>query len=348
MSEQINQIRSAPSPECVLCGSQGLPLHTDLRDRLFGATGEWKLVKCPNRDCELVWPDPMPLPEEIWKAYANYYTHKPAASGMIGSLPKRIYRQAKRNWLSASYGYRSDPLVASAGYLKIAHYLLPMVRPLAFKDVRLLKFVVGGKLLDVGCGSGEWMAMMRCLGWNVEGVDFDEKTVQLAREKGLNVHIGSMEDQHFVSGSFDAITLNHVIEHVPDPISTIAECARLLKPGGRLVMFTPNASSFSHRLFGQDWRGLEPPRHLHIFSFSAMRSLLRQGGFAQFLVLPDVGTSVSYESYVLRKTRLGFRHTQRRNMFVRLILSLLSVLQSAAAPIVPNVAECLAVVAVKK
>src|ERR1019366_8424047 len=102
---------------------------------------------------------------------------------------------------------------------------------------------------------------------------------------------GSVEGKSYPSATFDAITLNHVIEHVPDPISTIKECSRLLKPGGKLVMFTPNAASLSHRYFKQDWRGLEPPRHLHVFSFKSMRKLFDKADFAQISIAPDIGTS---------------------------------------------------------
>ena len=90
--------------------------------------------------------------------------------------------------------------------------------------------------------------------------------VQVARQRGLEVDCGAVEDQRYPAAAFDAVTLNHVIEHVPDPLATVAECRRLLKPGGRLLMFTPNAGSLAHWMFGRDWRGLEPPRHLHLFA----------------------------------------------------------------------------------
>src|SRR5262249_46527812 len=81
------------------------------------------------------------------------------------------------------------------------------------------------------------------------------------------------------TGEFDAIILNHVIEHVPDPITLLTDCRRVLKPGHPLVATTPNLDSAGHRRFGANWRGIEPPRHLHLFSVTSLRAAAGQAGF---------------------------------------------------------------------
>ena len=80
------------------------------------------------------------------------------------------------------------------------------------------------------------------------------------------------------ASSADAITLHHVIEHVPDPIALLRECARILRPGGKLAVATPNVESLGHRLFGRCWLALDPPRHLHLFSMPALRACVRKAG----------------------------------------------------------------------
>ena len=120
---------------------------------------------------------------------------------------------------------------------------------------------------------------MRDLGWVVEGVDFDNKAVQAARERGLTIRSGSLESQHYPTARFDAVTLNHVVEHLPDALVTLSECHRILKPGGILVLYTPNSVSLGHAVFRSYWRGLEPPRHLQIFGPLSLGALLRQAGF---------------------------------------------------------------------
>jgi len=75
--------------------------------------------------------------------------------------------------------------------------------------------------------------------------------------------------------------MNHVIEHVHDPLGSLAEIHRVLREGGTLVVTTPNADSWGHRHFGPDWRGLEPPRHLQIFNGNNLVALAQRTGFAQ-------------------------------------------------------------------
>lgn len=136
-----------------------------------------------------------------------------------------------------------------------------------------------GHLLDIGCGSGTLLKGMHQLGWQAEGVDFDAAAVQNARTKGLSVYHGSLAEQKFPASTFDAVTMSHLIEHVSDPVELLRECYRLLKPGGYLVIVTPNANGWGHRLYGADWRGLEPPRHIQIFAPGPLKSVLREAGF---------------------------------------------------------------------
>jgi len=136
-----------------------------------------------------------------------------------------------------------------------------------------------GRLLDVGCGSGGFLAEMRSLGWDVRGVEPDPSAVRVARKRwGLDVACGTLEAGRFREGSFDVVTLSHVIEHLPDSIGTLRECGRVLAPDGRLVVVTPNIESLGHRAFGSFWRGLEVPRHLQLYSPRALRRSAERAG----------------------------------------------------------------------
>lgn len=300
--EVLDEIPSAPCPDCRLCGSRGEPLYGDLEDRLFGAPGVWRLNACPKEDCGLIWLNPAPLPEHLGRAYKNYYTHG-SADGETESGLRAFYHGAVRSWLSRHYGY--PPRAGNFGgeTSRMMPLLGPLIGRRARAQVRYLPFVESGRLLDVGCGDGSWLLEMKGRGWNVEGVDFDPSAVAAARRRGLTVHQGSVETQNYPAESFDAIHLFHVIEHVTDPIGTVRECARLLRPRGRLVIFTPNTASVSHRLFKEDWRGLEPPRHLHLFSFASMRRLFEDMPFANVSIRPQVGISVTVESWKLWRGR---------------------------------------------
>jgi SAM-dependent methyltransferase len=157
-----------------------------------------------------------------------------------------------------------------------------------------------------------------------------------------------LEDQHYPDASFDAVTLNHVIEHVPDPIQTLRECARILKKDGRLVILTPNSSSLGHRVFKQDWRGLEPPRHLHLFSMQSMRRTLELAGFRKVTLRPQIAFSVIYESVLLRQGQTGVFPPLRRFWAAWAFARLFNLVELCVIRWHPPVADCFGAIAEKE
>lgn len=278
-------IRSRAQPACIVCGAPGDPLYADLRDRLFGAAGSWSFRRCGNAGCGLLWLDPMPLEEDIHKAYASYYTHAARQGG--GGLLQRLFDAAKRGYLANHYGY-----TAGAGPLARLLGLLPWLYPgrpaeLDF-SVMWLQAGARGRLLEVGAGSGWLVEHMNRQGWQAEGLDFDPQSVASARARGLVFHQGGLPQQDFPGASFDALTMSHCIEHVHDPLAWLTEARRILKPGGRLALATPNNSSYCHSRFGESWFALDPPRHLHLFNRAAMTALIRRAGFSRFRIFTSI------------------------------------------------------------
>lgn len=257
-----NDINTIPKKECYLCGSQGSTLYKNLTDKLFGVSGKWHLNICTNSNCQLVWLDPMPKPDELIKIYANYYTHKQYDTNNNGFLSRLDYALYRRiNLLLSKLSGMSKQRIKS-------------------KHLFLQDNKTKGSLLDIGCGNGHWLNYMHKLGWQVEGTDFDQAAVEEAKkEYGLTVRLGELADIAYPDHSFDAVTLRHVIEHHPDPVSLLAECLRILKPNGKLVVITPNTQSWGHKHYGRHWRGLEPPRHLHIFSPKTLKHAAEKAGF---------------------------------------------------------------------
>ena len=139
---------------------------------------------------------------------------------------------------------------------------------------------MGGRLLDVGCGAGFFIACLRRYGWEVEGVDVSEWAARFAREKlGLSVFTGRVEDIDF-DRRFDVITLFHLLEHLPDPLGTLKKIGVLMAPDGTLVVKGPNLAGFDRIWHGKDWRGYDIPFHLYDFTPKTYQIMLEKAGFS--------------------------------------------------------------------
>jgi len=275
MVQSDNKIRTHSIKKCYICGTQGELLYQDLKDRIFDAPGEWNFLKCPNLECGLVWLDPMPMFEDIGKLYVNYYTHY---NMRVGSFLYRLFQRAKNDYLRFKHSALHTKIYGR--FLGLLLYLHPSRRFDADIIVTQLP-VLGRRLLEVGCGSGRDLIRFQELGWEAEGIDIDHIAVKTAHAKGLNVHLGQVSEQKYSEGFFDVVVMSHVIEHVPEPVTLLQECHRVLKNGGYLVAYSPNVRSLGHRLYKSNWRGLEPPRHLYLFSKDTLLCLARKAGFTE-------------------------------------------------------------------
>lgn len=275
MNKPANEIATHSQPHCRCCGSEGTILYKGLKDRLFGAAGEWDLKQCTNNSCQLVWLDPMPNADEIYKAYLDYYTRAEFKSSILPGI-----RLLENGYLALRYGYKTGAS-AVGKLLGGLLYLFPTERAEADFYVLELDASERGRLLDIGCGNGHLISRLQKYGWQVEGIDFDEQAVAYCQSKGLNVKVGDLQSQQYPDDTFDILTLNHVIEHISDTEALLSECFRILKKGGSLVIATPNTKSMLHEgHFGRNWLSLDPPRHLYLFNLDNLTTFARRAGFA--------------------------------------------------------------------
>lgn len=275
-----SEIRSEPRTNCLLCGSVGTLRYENLPDRCYAAPGKWNIRQCSKADCGFAWLDPQPIPADIGKAYTGYYTHNQPEPG--AALLRDICWSVWMSYLGMRFGYKQGvgpkwrrilaplALIHPGGRAELdsAAMYLPAPRQPA-------------KVIDVGCGSGVLLARMQSLGWQVEGVDVDADGVEAARKRGVAVKCGMLAEQNYPENHFDAVYSSHVIEHVHDPVGLLRECFRILKPGGRLVIITPNLESWGHEVFGAAWLNLDPPRHLVLFN---RRNLYKAAADVGFVV----------------------------------------------------------------
>ena len=232
--------------------------------------GGWTLSRC--RDCRCGYIDPRPNLATVGRLYLAYYTHvSPGAVDESAGVRQRILH----GFLSRRYGYGlpGSPLARLVP-------LIPGARGMASQHVRDLDAPrPGGRLLDVGCGNGAFLVRMRDLGWEVSGLEVDPVSAGHARSAGIDVAEGPLSEGTFPESHFDAITLSHVIEHLHDPVDTLRACARVLKPGGRIWIATPNLDAIGRRALGRVWFPLDPPRHLVLFTRKSLQRALASAGF---------------------------------------------------------------------
>jgi SAM-dependent methyltransferase len=274
------ELRTRAVDACPVCGDTGRARYQELRDRLFGVPGVWGMRECRREECGLLWLDPAPVDEDLHEAYANYYTHATTAPRPVTPV-HRMFDHARRGYLSTRYGYGPGPRPRLERMLANLVHLVPGRREGIDGRIMYLDARPGGRVVDVGCGSGLALQALGELGWRAEGVDFDPAAIASARAAGLRAEEGTLASQHYPDGSFDAVTMAHVIEHVRDPIGLLSEARRVLAPSGTLVVLTPNHRSLGHHVFRDRWRGLEPPRHLQVFSPSSLALAARRAGWEQ-------------------------------------------------------------------
>lgn len=276
-------IETTHRTSCPVCRTQGIVLYTNLEDKIFDIPGIWSMKKCPKNDCGVLWLDPTPKETELPKLYTHYYTHENQTPSIPFPSKKRRLRillsHIRTSYLSGKYGYAplSNSFLNSS--LKCLAYLHPSWRDTQEADIFYLPFKKDGVLLDVGCGSGTTMSTLSERGWKTIGIDFDNNAVQNARHKNLDARHGDLFSQKFPDETFDTVVMGHVIEHVPNPIELFKECHRILKKGGVFVVTTPNASSPGSNYYGKNWRGLEVPRHLQIFTPNALVKIAKNAGY---------------------------------------------------------------------
>ena len=308
MNAQPEWYRSIEVRACPVCASPGRPFAAACADAFPSATGVLSDFRRCER-CGSVWMDPRPADEVIGKLYARYYTHaRPGNAFEVreGLRFARLRRDASRALVACHYGYPQEAPGSAARWAYRALARLGIGRAGAGRLVRYLP-ARRGRLLDVGCGNGEFLVRMRNLGWDVIGIEPDPAAAAVARAAGLEIVPGRVEEGLRGLGEFDAITVSHVLEHLPDPAEVFARLASHLSPGGSLVAISPNPHGLIARLFRSHWMELDPPRHLVLPSCEAYRRMMRASGLkGRVFTSLEAAAGVVRESLSIRRSgRVG-------------------------------------------
>lgn len=224
---------------CPICEHDTPQLHLTVPDR-FHPEEEFQLVKCPQ--CGFVYLNPRPAAEHIGRYYAasDYDPHRTEIRSLF------------------------DVVYAAIQKINIGLKL------------RWLKQTVGtGRVLDVGCGTGEFLQAAQKHGFTVEGMEVNANAREYVAGQGIPV----AATLDAITGSFDALTFWHVVEHIHDLSELFQHIQRLLKPNGWLIIAVPNHQAVDARAFGRFWVAYDAPRHLYHFRPRDLDQLAKHHGF---------------------------------------------------------------------
>jgi SAM-dependent methyltransferase len=233
--------------KCLLCSGSLQAEASSVFDTRFGIPGTYQIGICAS--CHLEQLVPRPEPHQLKLLYEQYYN--------FGGQTDTLYARA-REWFFSSTLYR---------------LWLRLDGDISFHNVR-----GSGRLLDVGCNEGRGLRIYERNGFEVEGLELNERSAQVARAKGFTVHTGLLES--FTPDTpYDVVVLSNVLEHSLDPRTMLIDIARVLRPGGQVWISCPNATSSLRSIFGVYWINWHVPFHIAFFSGTSLCTLLKQTGF---------------------------------------------------------------------
>lgn len=252
---------------CPVCDHHEFELYSKVKDHfLSGET--FDLNQCKN--CGFVFTNPRPEANDLGRYYQSeeYFSHSKAKKGLITFL----YNAVKNYSLGRKY-----KLISS--YKK------------------------SGKILDIGCATGEFLNYFKSKGWETSGIEPAENPRNYAIQN-YNLDVRDEESiKDLDKESFDVITMWHVLEHVPGLNERIDQIKQFLKPDGLLLIALPNYLSWDAKYYGNFWAGFDVPRHLYHFSQDTLKRLLDKFQFSVFDILP-----LKFDAYYVSLLSEKYQH----------------------------------------
>ena len=238
--------------KCILCGEKRTKPLYRTTDRMFGIKGTFTSVKCAG--CGLIYLNPRPSVGSLRVYYpeAEYYSYSPHII-----LRKRSKFSLKPYLKNKAYNRQSLTGKIVREILKWKGNSLWSIA--ASRPPR-------GRILDIGCGTGDNLLIFKRFGWVTAGVEISEKACYIGNERKLNIFCGPLEKAGFPDNFFDFIILNHTLEHLPNPLISLFEVKRILKSNGTVMICLPNHGSIQAKFFNKFYWQIDSPRHL--FSFT--------------------------------------------------------------------------------
>ena len=269
--------------DCPLCRCKKCHKVVEATDHQWGIEGRFTVVQCDQ--CKHGYMNPRPTLETLAACYpSDYGPHQlqPAAVLPLDDSTTKNHAAVSTPWY-----LRYLPLRYIPGLRRFFYWLTDersQVTPSPFVVNSRPGSGASPQAFELGCAAGAYLARLQTLGWQVAGIEPGDGPVKMAQAAGLDVRQGTLDTVSIEPESFDFAASWMVIEHVPDPRTTLTQLFTLLKPGGQLAISVPNAGCWEPRIFGANWDAWDLPRHLHHFSPGSIRRLLKECGFQEIQV----------------------------------------------------------------
>jgi 2-polyprenyl-3-methyl-5-hydroxy-6-metoxy-1,4-benzoquinol methylase len=228
---------------CPVCDITNVTPVYYLFDDRYGYPAEFVLVRCEQCGHHFLEHDL--TPEDLTMLYTNYY---PRSELKLEEYKPYSEIHGFKTWLN---GEKSSPF----------RWVPPCV-----------------KVLDIGCGFGETIGYYQARGCEAHGVEADENIRRIIEKYGYKIEVGLFDAKKYELNYFDYITMEQVVEHLVDPVDALRGITDILKPGGRLIISTPNANGWGRRVFGRKWINWHAPYHVQMFSVKSMMLAAEQAG----------------------------------------------------------------------
>ena len=268
---------------CPRCDhTKSSPVYT-AHDYIYGLPGTFYAASCD--ECGLWFQNPRPAETDISLLYPETYTPH-AETLRKRTLPAEHVSWLKNAWRGWNHGYLTKKL--RYDHRGIDHPVARIGASLGASISRAARwragcdlvphFVPNGKLLELGCGTGDSLERYRDLGWHdLHGVELSESAARIARRAGFNVKTATIESalESYPDQTFDAILAVMVLEHLTNPFAVVRQVARKLKPGGEFLFSTVIRDALDGRIFGQYGVCFDFPRHMVFFRKRDLNEMLR-------------------------------------------------------------------------
>jgi len=253
--------------KCPWCGSDKAQINLWLKDE-FLTKEDFHICECLN--CGLLYTMPRPSKDKIGDYYKSeeYYSHQENTKGFI---PK-VYERVKKTNLKHKY-------------------------KLASKGLSI------GKVLDIGCGVGDFLHTAESHGWECTGVEPSKDAKAIAQKRTKAKILSSEELESLLDGCFDLITMWHVLEHVDDLKWQVAQLQRLIKDNGRIVIALPNYKSYDGQYYKEHWAAYDVPRHLNHFNSTTLTKIFKTNGL-ELIKMDKLKWDAYYISYLSEQYKI--------------------------------------------